>query len=334
MIQATRQLSGPAALRCIARGWVFLAVLLILRGLISDGLGVSIHPVGSWVPTDRIVPHSALPKGIENWGLDSAGFSMSVTLEKEVFVLGEPLTLWLVSKNISGEERAANSAFVSGLRQDIALTVLDVNGEPVAVNPAAEAERPSGGRIKAITSICRAGMAIEESINIAPVFQLKPGHTYYVNATKKVMNLKPLEIGYVTSGNAKFSIIAPTPTPRLQPPVTNVAVAATIPVNPKRMGITLPLPTPRVTNARPMVRAAAFSGGTAQQKSTPTPVATGSDSASRGQQSQLAVVSPTAEATSRKLWGSLFAIALTGLIAAILLNATRRKRATGNSSDH
>lgn len=318
---------------CLARCSWILTALLLVGSLSSDAIAVSIHPVFTWVSTGRTVPHDALPKGIESWGLDSAGFSMSVTLEKEVFALGESLTLWLVSKNVSGEERAVQRGLAGGMRQDIALTVLDANGEPVLVNPAAEAERVSG-RTSGEAKKCAAGMAMEEAVNIAHVFQFKPGHTYYVNATKKVMKLKPLEIGYVTSGNAKFQIVAPDPAAAGQASKTNVAVAATIPVNPKRMGITLPLPTPWITNTRPMVRAAAFSGGTAQQKSTPTPVATGSDSASRGQQSQLAVVSPTAEATSRKLWGSLFAIALTGLIAAILLNATRRKRATGNSSDH
>lgn len=286
------------------------------------------------MPTGRTVLHDALPKGIESWGLDSTGFSMSVTLEKEVFVLGEPLTLWLVSKNISGEGRAANSVYADGMRQDIALTLLDANGEPVVVNPAAEGERPAGGRTKSITSTCGAGMAIEESINIAPVFQFKPGHTYYVNATKKVMKLKPVEIGYVTSGNAMFSIVAPTAAPGLQPPGTNAAMAATLPVNPKRMGITLPQPTPWITNSRPVIRATAFSGGTAQRKSTSAPVVGGTESSSQAQHSQLAVGSPTEEATSRKRWGSLFAIALTGLIGAILLNASRRKRAAETSLKH
>lgn len=316
-------------LRRVLVGLVFITTMVLISSTRSDALAVSIHPVVGWVPTELLARHDGLPKGIENWGLETAGFDMSITLEKETFVLGETLKLWLVTRNVSDQTQATVHFYASGLRMDIELTVIDANGEPVLVSPVAEAERVSG-RSGGKTEWCRVGMAVVESINIANVLQFKPGHSYYVNATKRVASLKTGERSQVTSGNAMFRITTADGTGGVQTPENTVAIAAAIPANPKRMGITLPLPTPWKTNPHPVRPSAAFAGGPSTSKRTAAQVPNLSDAVSGGLTTQSKLITPAPSETSPRFWTGVFAFALTGLIVAIFVNAVRRKRLTGN----
>jgi hypothetical protein len=236
---------------------LLIAGILLVGIMRSSCLAVTIHPVWQWVSAQRHVLHDALPKGIENWGLDNSGFALSLTLETNTFRQGDPISLRLVCKNVSQEDSLEVYGLSAGLRTDIEITVLDANGEPVLVNPDAEAERKSG-RSSGKSDRCPVGFALVESVSIGHVFQFKPEHTYYVYAAKKVADLKTGKRSQVTSGNAIFRITAPNLVAAPQTLLTNSPVPAAASPNPKRAGITLPLPAPQTRGNHPIRPSAAF----------------------------------------------------------------------------
>lgn len=331
MLQENRCEGTEGLLRVGRRLHFWLLAGLLAAGCLTPAAAITVRLALPWLSTSKLGQHGAWPVGNEYWGLESGGFSLCVVATKETFALGEPITIWLVSKNVSGEDRSVAHTYMGALRTDIELTVIDANGDSVLVTPATQAQTTGargGGRDEA----CPVGMARMESFDLAPIFQLQSGHSYYVTAKKKVSG--PDGRWQAISGNALIRIAAPSGN---QPATTNAGVAEPIPFYPNRSGIVMPpLRPPPSTNtmpSAPVQRAKAFSGSTEQRKNASAHSAGAGGSSDDGQNASLAITTPTSgDSPSPRRWASIIAIVLMGLVAAILLRASCRKRTAGNST--
>lgn len=178
----------------------------------QGAFAASFHPLQEWVRGHETVPIAKMQRGTANWGLEAASLAYGIVLDKEEYALGEPIVLHLIAKNQADTKAFIQFAMVGPQRKDLVINLQA--GVRNGADPKWKIDvdsLPKGAWINSRNIECQPGFAEVESIRIDQLFDLVPGSSYLVFATRQVSERVTGTKSEITSGNAVFRITAAGP---------------------------------------------------------------------------------------------------------------------------
>jgi hypothetical protein len=141
------------------------------------------------------------PEG--NWGTVSEGFQLSIRLEKNSFTNGEPISAYMILRNVS--DKALRFPVSYGNDPETKLTLKKGETALLTHDEALSIPRTDSFSLQPMP----AGIQCKYTLDLSTIFDLKTNGTYSIQATKKIPNMDQTKRASVDSGTAVFQITAP-----------------------------------------------------------------------------------------------------------------------------